>query len=70
MRSMSFFLCLWQQTKRKLEDAAKRLGYLYDKLREQSVSSPTQHMFYRTADDPGTLHLCNSMHTFPHLGAQ
>uniref|UniRef100_A0A8C5F3G5 SEC31 homolog B, COPII coat complex component n=1 Tax=Gadus morhua TaxID=8049 RepID=A0A8C5F3G5_GADMO len=26
------------QTKRKLEDAAKRLGYLYDKLREQSLS--------------------------------
>lgn len=28
---------LFQQTKRKLDDAAKRLGYLYDKLREQSV---------------------------------
>lgn len=27
----------FQQTKRKLDDAAKRLGYLYDKLREQSV---------------------------------
>lgn len=26
------------QTKRKLDDAAKRLGYLYDKLREQSLS--------------------------------
>lgn len=30
------FLSL-QQTKRKLDDAAKRLGCLYDKLREQSV---------------------------------
>lgn len=28
-----------QQTKRKLDDAAKRLGFLYDKLREQSVRS-------------------------------
>lgn len=28
---------LFQQTKRKLDDAGKRLGYLYDKLREQSV---------------------------------
>lgn len=28
---------LFQQTKRKLDDAAKRLGYLYDKLRDQSV---------------------------------
>uniref|UniRef100_A0A667XQD0 SEC31 homolog B, COPII coat complex component n=1 Tax=Myripristis murdjan TaxID=586833 RepID=A0A667XQD0_9TELE len=26
------------QTKRKLDDAAKRLGYLYDKLRDQSLS--------------------------------
>uniref|UniRef100_A0A7N6AM83 Protein transport protein Sec31A n=1 Tax=Anabas testudineus TaxID=64144 RepID=A0A7N6AM83_ANATE len=26
------------QTKRKLDDAGKRLGYLYDKLREQSLS--------------------------------
>uniref|UniRef100_A0A8C4I5R6 Protein transport protein Sec31A n=1 Tax=Dicentrarchus labrax TaxID=13489 RepID=A0A8C4I5R6_DICLA len=26
------------QTKRKLDDSAKRLGYLYDKLREQSLS--------------------------------
>uniref|UniRef100_A0A8D3CCI0 Protein transport protein Sec31A n=1 Tax=Scophthalmus maximus TaxID=52904 RepID=A0A8D3CCI0_SCOMX len=26
------------QTKRKLDDAAKRLGFLYDKLREQSLS--------------------------------
>uniref|UniRef100_A0A3Q4BG18 Protein transport protein Sec31A n=1 Tax=Mola mola TaxID=94237 RepID=A0A3Q4BG18_MOLML len=26
------------QTKRKLDDAAKRLGYLYDKLREQTLS--------------------------------
>uniref|UniRef100_A0AAQ4NV58 Protein transport protein Sec31A n=1 Tax=Gasterosteus aculeatus aculeatus TaxID=481459 RepID=A0AAQ4NV58_GASAC len=26
------------QTKRKLDDAAKRLGYLYDKLREQSLT--------------------------------
>ncbi|XP_068160795.1 protein transport protein Sec31A isoform X2 [Antennarius striatus] len=26
------------QTKRKLDDASKRLGYLYDKLREQSLS--------------------------------
>uniref|UniRef100_A0A3Q3EYU2 Protein transport protein Sec31A n=1 Tax=Labrus bergylta TaxID=56723 RepID=A0A3Q3EYU2_9LABR len=26
------------QTKRKLEDAGKRLGYLYDKLREQTLS--------------------------------
>ncbi|XP_067101649.1 protein transport protein Sec31A isoform X1 [Osmerus mordax] len=26
------------QTKRKLEDASKRLGYLYDKLREQTLS--------------------------------
>uniref|UniRef100_A0A4W5LK24 Uncharacterized protein n=1 Tax=Hucho hucho TaxID=62062 RepID=A0A4W5LK24_9TELE len=25
------------QTKRKLDDASKRLGYLYDKLREQTV---------------------------------
>uniref|UniRef100_A0AAZ3RFD7 Protein transport protein Sec31A n=1 Tax=Oncorhynchus tshawytscha TaxID=74940 RepID=A0AAZ3RFD7_ONCTS len=27
------------QTKRKLEDASKRLGYLYDKLREQTLSN-------------------------------
>lgn len=26
------------QTKRKLDDAAKRLDYLYDKLREQTLS--------------------------------
>lgn len=30
---------LFQQTKRKLDDAGKRLGHLYDKLREQSVRS-------------------------------
>ncbi|NXA00314.1 SC31A protein, partial [Nesospiza acunhae] len=29
------------QTKRKLDDANKRLEFLYDKLREQTVSSPT-----------------------------
>lgn len=27
------------QTKRKLDDASKRLGYLYDKLREQTLSN-------------------------------
>uniref|UniRef100_A0A667XGQ5 Protein transport protein Sec31A n=1 Tax=Myripristis murdjan TaxID=586833 RepID=A0A667XGQ5_9TELE len=32
-----FFQCI-VQTKRKLDDAAKRLGYLYDKLRDQSLS--------------------------------
>lgn len=29
---------LLQQTKRKLDDANKRLEFLYDKLREQTVS--------------------------------
>lgn len=29
---------LLQQTKRKLDDASKRLEFLYDKLREQTVS--------------------------------
>lgn len=34
-------MCLFvlQQTKRKLDDANKRLEFLYDKLREQTVSS-------------------------------
>lgn len=35
--SVKHDLFLFQQTKRKLDDAAKRLGHLYDKLREQSV---------------------------------
>lgn len=34
---------LFQQTKRKLDDAAKRLGHLYDKLREQSVRIRSDH---------------------------
>lgn len=33
------YLFLLQQTKRKLDDANKRLEFLYDKLREQTVSS-------------------------------
>lgn len=33
------YLFLLQQTKRKLDDANKRLEFLYDKLREQIVSS-------------------------------
>lgn len=33
----TFVVVPFQQTKRKLDDSAKRLGYLYDKLREQSV---------------------------------
>ena len=35
----SLCLFLLQQTKRKLDDANKRLEFLYDKLREQTVSS-------------------------------
>lgn len=44
------YLFLLQQTKRKLDDANKRLEFLYDKLREQTVSSvllpptPQSHM--------------------------
>lgn len=33
------YLFVLQQTKRKLDDANKRLEFLYDKLREQTVSS-------------------------------
>lgn len=36
---MLMYLFLLQQTKRKLDDANKRLEFLYDKLREQTVSS-------------------------------
>lgn len=32
------YLFVLQQTKRKLDDANKRLEFLYDKLREQTVS--------------------------------
>lgn len=39
---------LFQQTKRKLDDAAKRLGYLYDKLREQSVRNGGGFMVLRS----------------------
>lgn len=35
--NITVFLLL-QQTKRKLDDANKRLEFLYDKLREQTVS--------------------------------
>uniref|UniRef100_A0A8C7HRL1 Protein transport protein Sec31A n=1 Tax=Oncorhynchus kisutch TaxID=8019 RepID=A0A8C7HRL1_ONCKI len=35
----NIFIYFPQQTKRKLEDASKRLGYLYDKLREQTLSN-------------------------------
>lgn len=44
------YLFVLQQTKRKLDDANKRLEFLYDKLREQTVSSvlvpstPQSHM--------------------------
>lgn len=37
IRPLKMFL--FQQTKRKLDDAGKRLGYLYDKLREQTVGT-------------------------------
>ena len=71
MRSMSL-LFSWQQTKRKLEDAAKRLGYLYDKLREQSVRTRTQRTFYSAVDDGNLalMQLNTCFSTWFHLGAQ
>lgn len=37
---------LLQQTKRKLDDASKRLEFLYDKLREQTVSFGVKGRIY------------------------
>lgn len=40
------FLSSQKQTKRKLDDANKRLESLYDKLREQTVSSLINILYY------------------------
>lgn len=45
-----YFFSLLQQTKRKLEDACKRLENLYDKLRDQTVRLSLTSLFAQLRD--------------------
>lgn len=61
---------LLQQTRRKLDDANKRLEALYDKLREQTVSMSFSRKldFKQFLRDPGeTLHIENKQVVFNSL---